>query len=299
MAVKRTKKINNNWRNLINGPNKKHKSVSWLARIRIFLGQLKYVVIIASVVAIAYGCYYVYSNAFFNDIVGTESESIKHIEFKTDGLITARWIGNYIKLKKNIKLADVNIFAIKNALENLTQVKTAKVERIYPNKLRVTISEYMPMAKFITEIDMRTVLYAISPEGVFYEPICMNEKFIEKLPLITGYQINFNGRSPQDLKCAQKIVDFLAYTQAHMPMNRWKSINVRELGSVTNLIVATTEDDIKIIFAAKDYPKQFERIEYIMRYYAKENKRQEIKQIDLSLKERADVKPKDSKNDRK
>ena len=59
------------------------------------------------------------------------------------------------------------------------------------------------------------------------------------------------------------------------------------------------KNDIKIIFAAKDYPKQFERLEYIMRYYAKENKRQEIKQIDLSLKERADVKPKDSKNDRK
>ena len=72
-------------------------------------------------------------------------------------------------------------------------------------------------------------------------------------------------------------------------MQKWAEINVQDIDSVVKLIAATTEDGVKIIFAPQDYPKQFDRLEYVLRY-SKENKLQDIKQIDLSLRERADVK---------
>ncbi len=285
---------NDDWRGVINKGKSKAKTVSWRARFRIFFVRLKYALIAMAVMAIIYACYHLYSTAFFDDIFGVGSKKISRIEFKTDGVITPEWIGRYIKLSRSTKLADVNIFAVKNALENLTQIKSATVERVYPDKLRVTINEHKPIAKAIAEIDMRTVLYLISPEGVFYEPICLNESYVKNLPQITGYNLKFNGRTPQNLKCADKIMEFLAYSQSKRPMDSWGYINVKELESVVPLISATTKEGIKIIFAPKDYPKQFDRLEYVLRY-SKENKLQDIKQIDLSLKERADVKLKSQK----
>ncbi len=286
---KTTKRKNDDWRGIINQDKSKAKTVSWRAKLRIFFVRVKYALVVLAVCAIIYACYNLYTTAFFDDIFGVGSKKITRIEFKTDGVITPRWIGSYIKLQKNSKLADVNIFAIKSNLENLTQVKSATVERVYPDKLRITISEHKPMAKAYAEIDMRTVLYLVSPEGIFYEPICLNKSYVEKLPEVVGYNLNFNGRTPQNLKCADKLMEFLAYSQAKRPMDSWVSINVKELEGVVPLISATTPEGVKIIFAPKDYPKQFDRLEYVLRY-SKENKLQDIKQIDLSLKERADVK---------
>ena len=174
-------------------------------------------------------------------------------------------------------------------LKALSQVKTAEVERIYPDKLRITISEHRPMAKTIIKIDTRTVLYLISPEGVFYEPICLNDEYVKRLPLITSCNVVFDGRTPKNLKCAKKLEEFLAYTQAKLPMKRWARIDVRDLESIAPIITATSENGIKIIFAPTDYPKQFDRLEYVIRYSKENNKLQDIEQIDLSLKERADV----------
>ena len=285
------KRKTDDWRGLLNGSGKgKPKAVSWRAKMRMLLVRAKYAAAAAAACAAAYGAYYLYSTSFFHELFGTKSEEIKRIEFKTDGVITPKWIGSYINLGKKTKLADVNIFAVKNALENLTQIKTAKVERVQPDRLRITITEHYPMAKATAEIDMRTAVFLVSPEGVFYEPICVNGEYIESLPEIVGCDMSFNGRTPKDLSCAKKVAEFLAYTQARMPTgHRWASINVKELEGVAPLISAKTAEGVKIIFAPKDYPKQFDRLEYVLKY-SKQNNIQDIKQIDLSLKERADVK---------
>lgn len=286
----KTKKSNSDWRELLNGPNKsKPKTVSFGAKMRIFFVRLKYVLIAAVVAAACYGAYWLYANAFFDDFFGVGSQRISRIEFKTDGVITPKWLGTYLKLPKKTKLADVNIFAVKSSLEALSQVKSARVERIYPDRLRITVSEYIPMAKTQAKIDTRTVLYALSPEGVFYEPVCLNPSFLKNLPTLSGCALHFGGRTPKKLENADKLREFLAYTQAKMPSMRWAEINVADLESVAPLISASAEDGVKIIFATKDYPKQFDRLEYVLKY-SKENKIEGIKQIDLSLKERADVK---------
>ncbi len=278
------------WRDLLSGPNKrKSKSVSWKASARLFFGKLFFVAVAVAVCAGVCGVVYLCKNAFFDDIFGVGSNPVRRIEFKTDGVITPQWIRDYIKLPKKTKLSDVNIFAVKSALEGLSQVKTAKVDRAYPDKIRITITERRPVARAQTEIDMRTVEYAISPEGVFYEPVCLNPKYYKSLPLITGYRLRFDGRTPADLKCIKQLMEFLAFSQAKMPMQKWAEIDVKDIDSVVKLIAATTDDGVKIIFAPQDYPKQFDRLEYVLRY-SKENKLRDIKQIDLSLRERADVK---------
>ncbi len=306
MPVNKNRNKNDDWRALVSGSKKqKRKPVSTYARILGYLKFVKIFVILLFVVAICYGAYQLYSSSFFDDLIGSDSDIVTKIEYKTNGVISQRWLQKYIDIKKNTKLSNVDIFGIKNHIKSLSQVKHVEVERIYPDKIKITIEEYLPMARAITTIDSRQTDYILSTMGNFYVPICMNQAYKESLPLITGITLNFNGRTPQDLKSAPKIKEFLAYLQSEMPELKLKSINVAELEHAQNnwddanvqgyesiipLFIATTKDDIEIIFAAKDYPKQFERLKYIIKYFSKDNKMDQIKKIDLPLKERADVK---------
>ncbi len=290
MPKKNANKSTPDWRELLNGRKSKPKSVSWRARARVVFVRIKYLLLAAAACAAAYGIYYMYANAFFDDFFGVGSKKIRHIEFKTDGVITPGWIGQFVSLPVATTLSDVNIFAVKSMLESLTQVKWARVERIYPDKLRIVISEHVPMARTEIKIDNRSVFYAISPEGAFYEPVCMNPDFLKRLPRLEGCRAEFEGRRPKPLSCAKQINEFLAYTQAKMPQMKWTDIDVSQIGSVAPLISAIDENGIKVIFAPKDYEKQFDRLDYVLKYSKENNYLQNIKQIDLSLKERADVK---------
>ena len=93
-------------------------------------------------------------------------------------------------------------------------------------------------------------------------------------------------------KNAALIKEFLKLAKHALPeeVQNWRAINVSEIDSLTlPLITVSRIDGGTIIFAPKELEKQLDRLEYILRY-AKEKPLNKIERIDLSLKERADVK---------
>jgi len=289
------------WRELAScASNKKTRKLptSWRAKFRKVWVWTRRLAAVAILCGLGYGAYYVYENTYVEDFFGVDSPQIGKIEFKSDGVITPAWLSAYLKIPRKSRMADVNIFALKQSLEALTQVKSASVERAYPDTLRVVISEHKPMLRFYAKVDYSTRIYIMSPEGAFFEPVCMNASFVEKLPVIEGYYPDFDGGVPKKFKRAAILEEFLAYVQAK-PMKGLENIeavNVRELGSITlPLISVRTRDNTTIIFAPKDYPKQLDRLEYVLRYSA-EKSLNHIDRIDLSLKDRADVKYSDTKS---
>ena len=70
---------------------------------------------------------------------------------------------------------------------------------------------------------------------------------------------------------------------------------MRELDSVTlPLIIVKTEEGAQIVFATQDYQKQFDRLDYILRY-SQQRPLKSIERIDLSLRDRADVRISDQR----
>lgn len=83
--------------------------------------------------AICAGAYYLYQNTYIEEIFSGKTERIKQIEFKTDGYITGKWLNDFLRIPAESKLSDINIFAIKQALESMGQINSATIERVYPD----------------------------------------------------------------------------------------------------------------------------------------------------------------------
>jgi len=283
------------WEDLKDGSLKgkrKRAPLSWRARLRVCWLWTKALIALAIIAATAWGAYYLYENTYFEEIFSGKTETIKQIEFKTNGVITGKWLNEFLRVPNKSKLSDVNIFALKQALESMGQIESATVERIYPDILRITITELKPMMRVAIKIDYQARLYAMSADGRFFQPICYSQEALSALPFIEGYLPIFKNNIPSQYKNAKRIEEFLNISRQTMPeeARNWASINVAEIDSLTlPLLTVTRKNGATIIFAPKEYKKQLDRLEYILRY-AKEKPLYKIERIDLSLKDRSDVK---------
>ncbi len=291
MAKKQT---SSDWRDLKSTPKKRshRKPISWRARFRAIWHWTKIIFAIAIIGTIIYGLYYTYQNFYFNDIFSSSGKPISRIELKTDGNISGAWINQYLKIKRGTTLSEVNIFELKQMLDMLSQIKTSKVERIFPDILRITISEHKVAAKIILPVDYQNRLYIISPNGFFFTPVCIDESEIDSLKFVEGLKPNFVGNTPAQYKQMPKLLDFINASKTRMPeeFEKWRAINVSQMESITlPLIVAKGKNSVEYIFKVGNYPRQFDRLEYILRYM-KENPIESVEKIDLTLKEWSVVK---------
>lgn len=282
------------WRDLNSSDGRKRRKIplSLRAKLRVAWIWLRTTVGIAALLALGYGAYYAYENIFFEEIFGVKSGEIKRIEFKTDGNITAKWLNEYLKIPARQKLSDISIFAVKAKLESLSQVESAAVERSYPDALKITLTELKPFMKFFTEISGKPRMFIMTPDGRFFEPACIQPEMIDAMPKIEGIKPDFDGSLPKKYDSAGKVAKFLALAYSEIPAEAqtWKLIDVSNLESRTlPLLKVVTDSGIEIIFAPREYKKQFDRLEYILRYQ-KENPLTVIKRIDLSMKGWAPVK---------
>ena len=131
------------WRDLNSDGGKKRRKIplSLRAKLRAAWLWLRAALALAALGGLGYGAYFLYQNAFIEDILGSKGAQIKRIEFKTDGLATAEWLKGRLKISPDARLGEVNIFALKSALESLSQIESASVERAYPDALKITLTD--------------------------------------------------------------------------------------------------------------------------------------------------------------
>lgn len=287
------------WRDLTTpqGTKRRKRPLSLRAKLRSFGTKLRIIFFVLLSICLVLGAYTLYKNSYFEEIFSVKSESIKRVEFKTDGLTTSKWLNAYLAIPKDTKLAELNIFEIKRNLESLGQIRTASVERVYPDVLRITLTEQKPFMKLFTEVSGMPKMYIMTSDGEFFEPSCVPPEMIDSMPKLEGFTPIFNGRVPNNYKSASKLASFMSSAYEFMPneSRNWHRIDVSDFDRLTlPLLKVITDSDIEIIFAPRDYKKQFDRLEYILRYQ-KENPLTIIKRIDLSIKGWAPVKIKNSK----
>ena len=212
---------------------------------------------------------------------GRGGSQIKRLEFKTDGAISGAWLNGYLKIPRGSKLEDVNIFAVKQSLDMLSQIRTSKVERVYPDVLRITVAERFPEAKVLRKIDYEMRTYLMAADGSFFVPICIPQE-----------KIDFDGSVPAPYPHAAKLMEFLRAVRTRMPEEyaKWESVDVSQIDSLTlPVITATSKGGTKYVFKTGEYPRQLDRLEYILKYM-RENPTNRAEKIDLTLSDWSVVK---------
>lgn len=221
---------------------------------------------------------------------------VKHFEIQTNGVLTHSLLIPFLNLPKNIGIMNVDIFELQKRLESLAQIQEASVERRFPDTIKITLHEYMPIVKIVAmdELGKRQGLL-VSKEGQVFRGFGYSPKKLKTLPYLTGIHLYKMGNSFKNIPNMAFVNDLLLCAKLESPQlfKYWQSVSLEYCqygnNSLGAFIKVKTKNLGEIIFAPEKFEMQLERLNSIVSYASKE-KLATIERIDLSLESQAVVK---------
>ncbi|MFP4070081.1 MAG: cell division protein FtsQ/DivIB, partial [Opitutales bacterium] len=222
------------------------------------------------------------------------SKPIDRILFDTNGVLPDRWIREVIGLKPGTRMMDVDIGALKARVEAHGQVKSARVERVFPSALQVVVEERSPVLRLaIAGSDGKPRQRIVARDGTIYQGVGYPRAMLSNLPYLEPFRHADGGYRP--LLGIERVADLIELArQEHADLFRnWRVVSLRhysgDLEMPGQVIEVRTQLVPRIIFSASgDYARQLDRLRYILKYVEQRGS-PSIKRIDLSLRGSAAV----------
>lgn len=226
--------------------------------------------------------------------IATPSKPVEQIIFDTNGVLPNTWLGTVIELRRDTTMMEVDIHAIKQQLEAHGQVKSASVERQFPNALKIYIQEHEPVMRMrVMGPDDRPELRIISRAGTIYKGVGYAQATLNKLPYVVPYQ-HPDGRF-KPLRGIERVAELLEVTRRTQPnfYKTWKVVSLQHYSGDPEMpgevIEVRTVTVPRIIFGLNtDFAQQLDRIGVILQYVQSRGN-PALKRIDLSLQGSAAV----------
>jgi cell division protein FtsQ len=226
--------------------------------------------------------------------IATPSKPIQQVMFESDGVLPNDWLSGVIQLEPGTTMMEVDIHAMKAALEAEPQVISASVERVFPSTLKISVREHSPVLRIaIAGADGRPEQRIVSRAGTIYKGIGYPKAALDRLPFVQPFQ-HSDGRY-QPLRGIDRVADLLNLARETEPgfFKTWKVVSLEHYsgdesmpGEVIEIRGTMVE---RIIFGASgDFGQQLDRLRVIMDY-VRSHGNPSIKRIDLSLRGSAAV----------
>lgn len=259
----------------------------WMINLKILGGVLAFALLSAAGYA---GYQYLQSESFARLMAGG-SEPVRNVYLQTDGVLDEQWLNERVSLPKHIELMAVDIEAIQRDLVEDGQVRSVIVERVFPDALRIRVSERQPVLRMVLQdASGRKYLRLISREGEIYAGKRYPKDAIRSLPFVSGVTLQRKADAEYEpLEGVEPVANFLHRARALMPerYQNWNSISLEhydpEGESHTSRLIVSTDKDYDIVFAPNETDEQLARLEDILSQL--ESQRQRIDHIDLTLQD--------------
>ena len=283
-----TKQKSKTWKDIGKSKSSKKAPLSFEAKFRKFAIFCKIGGFVLLLAALGFGAYKAVQLGFVDDILYNKNQVAKKLFLDNpDGKISPKWIREYLGIKKATPIDKIDLLGLKKKIENVNQVSSAKVERVYPDQIKICITEKKPIAK----VNTNNGVLLMSANGEFFEPICYAVEEIDAFVELTGIKILKQGKKYVAYPMAKTVNELFAETKKMLPavFNTYQRVDLSDLHSkVSPLLEVYTNEDVKIIFLATDFNRQLSKLEYVLRYAKDKSVRGA--QIDLSLEGRTDMK---------
>jgi hypothetical protein len=283
------------WRDLT-GPRRSrvNSSVShkrrWMPWIKLLGGLLLLLLIVGGI----FQLFRILDQTTKKTMVAVAVNPIEGILFKTNGVLTERWLEDTIGSQVGIPIMEIDIFSLKSKLEERSQVKSVSVERVFPSDLRINIDEREPVMRLLTvDSSGKRSMRLVARDGVVYHGFGYSATTLKQLPYLQPYQHADGSYLP--LRGMETVVELLDLTRSVQPklFNTWQVVSLQYYNGRTDLpgqVIEVRSTIVpKIVFgASKDAALQLDRLVYILDYFEK-NGDPSLKRIDLSLRGAAAV----------
>jgi len=200
---------------------------------------------------------------------------LRHIVVDAKGGVQRKQVVAASGLALGRNVMTVDLAGVERNIERLPYVASAQVRRELPDRIVITVTERMPIARISD--DLKLPLY-VDRDGVTIKPMA-NEALRANLPEIVGTR--FTGVEPgqrldqPEVLAAVQLLSCMELTPVRARMDVAK-IDV----SHPLAIEAQTRDGASVLFQLRYLPQQLGRLEEIMDYA--ESQGQQIASVDLT-----------------
>lgn len=214
---------------------------------------------------------------------------LQKITFQTNGILTSQWLQQQLHISKKANLFYLNTPSICQKLSAYSQIKQVRIEKLYPDILKISIVERIPIAKIVVNIQNQKKLYLLDGEdGTFFSPIG-DHHLAHLKPIILEVKWSSSQQTPEfpKLPSPQNLHKFFEEIQKTAP-DIWRSVAYIDLRNYcssmknpTPKIIFHTRQNIDLIFSPLNPTKQILRIAFLL-HSRLHNSLNIIKQIDIS-----------------
>ena len=226
--------------------------------------------------------------------ITTPSKPVERVLFDTNGVLPPSWLGTVVKLRRDTAMMEIDIHSMKQQLEAHGQVKSASIERQFPNALKIHLKEHEPILRMrVMGANEQAEVRIISREGTIYKGIGYPRATLNKLPFVLPYQHPEGGISP--MRGIDQVADLLEETRRTQSnfYKTWKLVSLKHYSGNPELpgqvIEVRTSMVPRIIFGFNtSFAQQLDRLAVILNYVQSRGN-PAIKRIDLTLPKDAAV----------
>ena len=226
--------------------------------------------------------------------ITTPSKPVEKVLFDTNGVLPPSWLGTVVELRSGTAMMGIDIHTMKQQLEAHGQVKSASIERQFPNALKIDLKEHEPVLRMrVAGVNDRAEVRIISREGTIYKGIGYPRATLNSLPFVLPYQHSEGGILP--MRGIGQVAELLEETRQKQSnfYKTWKLVSLKHYSGYSDfpgqVIEVRTSMVPRIIFGFNtSFAQQLDRLAVILNYVQSRGN-PAIKRIDLSLPKDAAV----------
>jgi cell division septal protein FtsQ len=258
-------------------------------RIFSLWGFLKFFSLLLALSGLVYGgvvsFYWIEKNANIESIF---AQPVNQIKFQTNGVLNEQWLRSFFSFPRGIDIMAVDIFAIKQKIERCSQVKEAHIERQFPDTIKVTLVERIPILRvLVCEGQLHREMF-VDGEGVIFSCEKIAEIEQKMMPFLSGTTLKRTGNDQYEkVEALEKVCELLTLAK----MRYWPIYAQMEVVSIEKLrkknvpwsrINVRCHCASSVIFKDSDFDEQLKRLSFILSTQKVRNNLP-VERIDLSF----------------
>lgn len=213
-------------------------------------------------------------------------QPLKKILFQTDGTLTLQWAGSQLHLPKDIDIMAVDIGELKGRLEETSQVKSAFIERRFPDTLFVKIAERKPLLRVLVQEKRKKKELLVDEEGIVFSGEHVPVIDRQQLPFLDGTALKKKGNHYQRIEGIYRVCSLLTlaktkYRQLYAQMEVVSIEHSCKKAYPWSRIKVRCQFASQVVFKDGDFDEQLKRLDFILST-PRVKQRLPVAKIDLS-----------------
>lgn len=192
-----------------------------------------------------------------------------HLTLISDGVLDndERWLKSVLDLSDDATLMSIDLKQLQDKLLSQGQVASARLIRIFPSTLAVTITERIPVARVMAQSkEGITQTLLVARDGVAFVGLDYNPGLLNSLPWLDGISMVRQGNGFVPIQGMTIVSDLLIQSKlwVNALYQTWNIVSLDKLQS-DGLIKIKTKDRILITFGTQEgFFRQLARLDTLM-----------------------------------